>query len=184
MQTIDSIRRTNELSKILKQHGFAQDSFEAMSKAQDTIDSQEQSDASTVYDASSTARHHEQHRTQPSQQNDRFEAKIATLERSKHLLAHRVDSLQKELQSTQEHMKQLLTRLDKTESKIRQQTNQQVQAQQPVSEPASNQQSEQQPVQQPAQEQQTTSAPQTSAREEKKVDPAISIENIFNCSGK
>ena len=170
MQTIESIRRTNELSKVLKQHGFAEDSFDAMNKAKSTLD-EEPANASTVYGASATP-----HKHQENLSSERVDAKLATLERSKHLLASRVDSLQQELRVTQEHLQQALARLERAESKIRQVSTQTV-SQNTSQNSSQNVQEQQTPAQ---------SAPLQApvARAEKKVDPSISIENIFNYSGK
>ena len=104
MQTIDTIRRTNELSKVLKQNGLAEDSFDAVGQAHEMI-----------HDAPSSILEPE---NMDSGSNHLLQ-KISNLERSKHLLNGRVDQLQEELSAQNAAFKQLVARLDGAESKLR-----------------------------------------------------------------
>lgn len=187
MQTIESIRKTNELSKVLKQHGFAADTFEAMTQAQGIVD-----EPTTVLESAPPKIEEDASVKEPTN----FDNKIASLERSKHLLSGRVDALQKELEKTQDHLKQVLLRLDGTESRLRSHARQsapsQSAASQEASRPAQEQEQSQghlasQEPQQVQEETKTREITQESSQEEKpmsetkkqQLDSSLSVENVF-----
>jgi chromosome segregation ATPase len=164
MQTIDAIRRTNELSKVLKQHGFAEDSFQAVNAAKETIGAE-----SDVLD-------YEQLTEMPS---DKVMQKLTNLERSKHLLASRVDSLQQELQTSRDQFKQILSRLDGAEAKLRALRMQPAQAEVPVVAPQHV--AEPAPLS-PSAEPAPPAAPEKEAHpRQAQMDEKFSIENVFYC---
>ena len=151
MQTIESIRKTNELSKVLRQHGFAADTFEAMTQAQGIVD-----EPTTVLESAAPKINEDAAVREPTN----FDNKIASLERSKHLLAGRVDNLHKELQKTQEHLKQVLLRLDGAESKLRSHSRQGA----PVQEAPAPQEAQEKPM---------------SETKKQQLDASLSVENVF-----
>lgn len=180
MQTIESIRKTNELSKVLKQHGFAADTFEAMTQAQGIVD-----EPTTVLESAPPKIKEDVAIKEPTN----FDNKIASLERSKHLLSARVDTLQKELEKTQDHIKQLLLRLDGAESKLRSRPSAQAAPsyeQRNSQEQPKEQVSQEQP-QQVEQTQELKQEPKQEAQEEKpmsdtkkqQLDSSLSVENVF-----
>lgn len=170
MQTIDAIRRTNELSKVLKQHGFAKDSFQAVHQAQESLGAENE-----VLD----------YEVPGAEAENKFLQKLANLERSKHHLSGRLDAAQKAQEETQAQLKQVLSRLDGAEAKLRALRNQPQQAENsmmaPQESPASATRAEQ-----PAAQQQ--SAPQPAEQErhprQAKIDAAYSIENVFYYGNK
>ncbi len=172
MQTIESIRKTNELSKVLRQHGFAADTFEAMTQAQGIVD-----EPTTILESVPPKIREESAVQEPTN----FDNKIASLERSKHLLSGRVDSLHKELQKTQENLKQVLLRLDGAESKLRSHVSSQAA-------PAS-QEVKQTMQAAPAQSAQATPAQDSipsesqekpmSETKRQQLDSSLSVENVF-----
>lgn len=162
MQTIESIRRTNELSKVLKQHGFATNSFDAVHSANEMTGSE-----SEVFESAPAKN--------ASIPDSQLLQKLQSLERSKHLLSSRVDSLQQELLTSKDQFKQVLARLDSAEAKLR------VLRTAPAQAPSSVVAPQEAPTQQsaqPAQEERQRHPRQA------KMDPKFAIENVFYCGTK
>lgn len=166
MQTIDTIRRTNELSKVLKQHGFTEDSLDAVEQANHATGGESEvlaTDFASPQDPSPVLQ------------------KMANLERSKHMLSSRLDAMQQAQDATQSQLRQVLSRLDGAEAKLRTLRNQPAQAEasavapqeQPTALPPAPAASVAQPV-----------AEQERHPRQAQVDEAYSIENVFYCGTK
>ena len=110
MQSIEKIRKANELTKVLKQHGFAEDSFEASLQAKSIMTDEEPVVQANVQRGEGSL---------VMAGNADVLQKMASLERSKHILNERVDVLQKELSALQEHFQKVVQRLDSAEARIR-----------------------------------------------------------------
>lgn len=155
MQSIDQIRRTNELSKVLKQHGLASDMVEASQKANKITNK----NPNPVLEMNK-----ENNQMNNTKTCESMIQKISNLENSKHLLGQRIDTLQNELVRTQEALKIALQKIESMESRVRNIKNQ-----------------PNQPTQQPTT---TSTAPKQEAptsNDKNKTPSDVSIENIFYC---
>jgi len=127
MNGIEQIKKANELSRVLKEHGLAQDSFEAIKQAH-SITNKERSSVleidpvnikQEITYSETQSKSDSQNNKAQNNNGDALKNKLSSLERSKHLLNQRVDDFSKKIDSLYEENKQLKSRLESVEAKIR-----------------------------------------------------------------
>lgn len=117
MNGIEQIRKANELSKVLRTHGLAQDSFDAIKQAHKLAN--KETNAVLEVNPSSIKQEITESSPSKSQISDSINHKLQSFERSKHLLNERMDKFSIMFEQLQEENKQLRARLEATESKLK-----------------------------------------------------------------